>query len=101
MVNSNGEVTHISAVVWDVTNSRRLQKKIDAIDLAGRELARLDAETMSGMNVEERVDFLEQKILRYMHDLLEFDNFAVLLLDKGTNRLEMVLEHGMSEKVRE
>lgn len=101
VVNAENRIAHFAAVVWDVTYSRRLQKKIDAIDLAGRELVRLDVETMTGMNVEERVEFLEQKILRYMHDLLEYDNFAVLLIDKRTNRLEMVLQHGMSERTRE
>lgn len=101
VVSSLDQVTHFAAVVWDVTNSRRLQKKIDAIDLAGRELVRLDAEAMGDMNMEERISFLEQKIIRYMHDLLEYDNFAVLLLDKHTNRLEMVLQHGMAPHTRD
>lgn len=94
-------ISHFTAVVWDVTHSRRLQKKLDAIDLAGRDLVELDAKTTAGMDVEERIDLLEQKILRYMHDLLNFDNFAVLLIDKKTNRLEIVLEHGMCEQTRD
>lgn len=94
------KVRQVAAVVWDVTNSRRLQKKLDAIDLAGRELVRLDAEKMAGMNVEERIQLLEQKMLRYMHDLLHFDNFAVLLIDKKTNRMEFVLQHGMTPKAQ-
>lgn len=101
VLNSRGEVMQIAAVVWDVTHNRRLQKKIDAIDLAGRELVRLDAETTSGMNVEERISLLEQKILRYMHELLHFDNFAVLLIDKKTNRLDFVLQHGMIPRSRD
>lgn len=101
VINSNESVAHFAAVVWDVTYSRRLQKKLDAIDLAGRELVRLDAEAITSMNVEERIAFLEQKILRYMHDLLEYDNFAVLLIDKRTNRLEIVLQHGMSPRTRD
>ncbi len=101
VLNSHGEVMQIAAVVWDVTHNRRLQKKIDAIDLAGRELVRLDAETTSGMNVEERISLLEQKILRYMHDLLHFDNFAVLLIDKKNNHLDFVLQHGMSPRSRD
>ncbi len=101
MVGRDEEIAQVTAVVWDVTNSRRLQKKIDAIDLAGRELVRLDAEATSGMNADERVQLLEQKIIRYMHDLLQYDNFAVLLLDKKSNRLEMVLQHGMSEQTRD
>ncbi len=100
VVNNSGAVMQVAAVVWDVTHSRRLQKKVDAIDLAGRQLVRLDVETTAGMDAEERIQLLEQKMLRYMHDLLEYDNFAVLLLDKKMNRLEMVLQHGMTEGSR-
>ncbi|HUN80940.1 MAG TPA: response regulator [Phycisphaerae bacterium] len=98
VMNSAEEVTQVAVVAWDVTHSRRLQKKIDAIDMAGRELVRIDAEQTAGMNVQERVKLLEQKMLRYMHDLLHFDNFAVLLIDKKTNRLEFVLQHGMTPR---
>ncbi len=101
VMNHEEQVRQVAAVVWDVTNSRRLQKKLDAIDLAGRELVRLDGETMAGMNVEERIGLLEQKMLRYMHELLHFDNFAVLLIDKKTNRMEFVLEHGMTPKAQD
>jgi len=101
VINSRDEVTQTAAVVWDVTNARRLQKKIDAIDMAGRGIARLDTEATLGMDVEERISLLEKKMLRYMHDLLDYDNFAVLLLDKKTNRLEIVLQHGMSEKTQD
>jgi hypothetical protein len=96
VMNHQNQVRQVAAVVWDVTTSRRLQKKLDAIDMAGRDLVRLDAEAMAGLNVEERIQLLEQKMLRYMHDLLHFDNFAVLLIDKKTNRMEFVLQHGMT-----
>lgn len=95
------EVMQFTAVIWDVTHSRRLQKKLDAIDLAGRELVQLDAESLASMDVENRIALLEQKILRFMRDLLHFDNFAVLLIDKKTNRLEFVLQHGMCQKSRD
>src|SRR5262249_30418966 len=36
--------TQMVAVAWDVTHTRRLQRKIDAIELAGRELVGLDIE---------------------------------------------------------
>lgn len=101
VADADGDVTQAAAVVWDVTQRQRLQKKIDAIDIAGREIERLDVETTSGMTIEARISILEQKILRYMHDLLHFDNFAVLLIDKKTNRLEIVLQHGMCELSRD
>lgn len=101
VVDNANRLMQMTAVVWDVTSMRRMQQKIDAIDFAGRDLVQLDAEAIAGMNVEERITLLEQKILRYMHDLLEYDNFAVLLVDKKTNRLEIVLQHGMEASSRE
>jgi CheY-like chemotaxis protein len=95
VIDPKGDVAQVAAVVYDVTHGRRLQMKIDAIDLAGRDLVHLDAETTAAMDVEERIALLEQKIRRYMHDLLEYDNFNVLLIDKRTNRLEVVLQHGV------
>lgn len=98
---AGGETVQYAAVVWDVTHGRRLQKKIDAIDVAGRELLGLDAAMMAGMDIEARITLLEEKIFRYMREMLNFDNFAVLLIDKKTNRLEIVLEHGMSASSRQ
>src|ERR1043166_3586549 len=98
VMSASEEVRQVAAVAWDVTHSRRLQKKIDAIDMAGRELVRIDSEQTAGMNVQERIKLLEQKMLRYMHDLLHFDNFGVLLIDKKTSRLEFVLQHGMTPR---
>jgi CheY-like chemotaxis protein len=101
ILNSKHEISQVATVVWDVTASRRLQRKVDAIDLAGRELIRIDAETSAGMNVEQRIRLLEKKMLSYMHELLHFDNFAVLLIDKKTNKLEFVLQHGMAARTQD
>lgn len=99
IVEESQGVTQMAAVAWDVTRTRRLQRKIDAIDMAGRDLIELDRDSLSHLNIEERLALLEQKILKYLHELLHFDNFAVMLLDKKTNKLDVVLEHGMSEHV--
>src|SRR3954452_4489937 len=53
VISPAGQVVQIVAVVWDATGTRRLQQKIDAIDKAGRELVRLESDTMSKMNVTE------------------------------------------------
>jgi CheY-like chemotaxis protein len=100
MSETAGPSRRVVALVWDVTAAQRLQRKINAIDLAGRELAQLDAEATAHLNINERVRLLEEKILRYMRDLLQFSNFAVLLIDKKTEKLEIVLQHGMSEQSR-
>lgn len=89
------------AVVSDVTRARRLQKKMDAIDNAGRELVRVDTDQLARMDVRQRLELLERKILRYTHELLHFDNFAIRLLDKKSNRLELVLCAGLTPEGEE
>ncbi|MCP4593256.1 MAG: response regulator [bacterium] len=100
VIDLNNRVTQVAAVVWDATQARRMQEQIDAIDNAGRELVRLDAEEVSRLNAHERLDLLEQKIIRYTRELMDFDNFAVLVLDKSTNKLDVVLSAGLSQDIR-
>ena len=71
-----------------------LQQKIDAIDKAGRELVRLEADAMSKMNVGQRLKLLEDKIISFTRELMHFDHFAIRLLDRKSNKLEMVISVG-------
>ena len=87
-------MVQVVAVVWDATGTRRLQQKIDAIDRAGRELVKLEAESLSKLNVGQRLKVLEDKIISFTKELLHFDHFAIRLLDRRTNKLEMVISAG-------
>ncbi len=100
VIDLNKQVTQVAAVVWDATKAMRLQARIDAIDNAGRELVRLDAEQITRLDAHERLALLEQKILRFIHDLMHIDNFAVRVLDKKTNKLELVLSAGLSDEAQ-
>lgn len=95
IVNPVGHVVQIAAVIWDATSTRRLQQKIDAIDGAGRELVRLEGEAISKLSVTERLKLLEEKIIRCARDLLHFDHFAIRLLDRKDNKLELVICVGL------
>ena len=86
VINPAGQVVQVVAVVWDATGTRRLQQKIDAIDKAGRELVRLEADAMSKMNVGQRLKLLEDKIISFTRDLMHFDHFAIRLLDRRTQQ---------------
>ena len=97
----NNKVTQVAAVVLDATRQRRLQEKIDAIDKAAEELVSLDAEHIDKLDTQQRLDLLEQKVIRYTRELMHFDNFTVHLLDEKTNRLELVLSAGMPQQVEE
>jgi len=95
VIDLNNRVTQVAAVVWDATRALRLQERIDAIDNAGRALVRLDAEQVARLDSLERLALLEQKIIRYTRDLMHIDNFAVRVLDRKTNKLELVLSAGL------
>jgi len=95
-----GGVREVIAVLWDITGSHRARMKIDAIDRAGAELVKLDAETVQSLNAKQRLELLEEKIVRYAHDLLRFDHFTVHLLDEESNRLELVMSKGLPEAVK-
>jgi CheY-like chemotaxis protein/GAF domain-containing protein len=85
-------------VLTDVTNTRRLQQKIDAIDMAGSELVRFDADVVRRHNAHERLKLLEDKIIKYASGLLRFDHFAIRLLDERSGRLELVIGHKLGEE---
>lgn len=95
VVESGHASQQVVAVVWDVTNSRRLQTKIDAIDAAGYELARIEDEAVAQRKPTERLEILQDKIIKFSKDLMHFDHFAIRLLDKKTNRLEVVIAEGL------
>lgn len=83
------------AVAWDVTAARRTQQKALAIDRAGEELVRLDAELVRSMHTPERIRVIEQKIVKIAHDLLAFDQFNIRLIDTRTGKLELVMSKGL------
>ena len=97
IVSPSGQVVQVVAIVWDATSQRRLQQKIDAIDKAGSELVRLEADLVVTKNVAERLKLLEDKIISYTKDLMHFDHFAIRLLDRKSNRLELVMSAGLPD----
>ncbi len=95
------KIDRVAAVVWDVTQSRRMQQKMDAIDRAGSELVRLDAESIRKKHVADRLKLLEEKIVNFSHALLRFDHLAVRLLDERTGKLELVMASGLPPEAME
>ena len=95
---TEGGVERVVGFVNDTTTLTRMREKLDAIDAAGRHLVALDADEMSGLEVPERLRLLEDNLIRYCRDLLDFTHFKVLVLDPQTKRLETVLTGGFSEQ---
>ena len=95
VVDEHGQILQVVAVVWDASSGKRLQTKIDAIDASGRELARIDYEAIAKLTPSQRLKLLQEKIIKYSKDLMHFDHFAVRLLDRRTNKLEVVITEGL------
>jgi two-component system, sensor histidine kinase SagS len=101
VLDSSRKVTQIVAICWDATSGKRQQQKIDAIDQAGQELVRLESENLAKLNVGQRLKLLEEKVIRYCRQLMHFDHFAIRLLDRRTNKLELVICVGMPTEAME
>ncbi|MDX2114788.1 MAG: response regulator [Planctomycetota bacterium] len=93
-----GAAGRVAALVRDVTARERFRRKLVALDRAGNELVHLEPETIEKMHVAERLKVLESKVVRFAHDLLHFDHFAVRLLNENSRELELVIATGLSEK---
>ncbi|MEQ8850385.1 MAG: response regulator [Phycisphaerales bacterium] len=91
----------LAVVVRDVTVARKTQRKMDAIDRAGYELARFDVEQIRQMNAMERLELLEAKIVASARELLNYDHFAVFLLDQKTNKLRLVMSAGLPQEIQD
>jgi CheY-like chemotaxis protein len=101
VVDSQKRVSQIIAICWDATGGRRLQQKIDAIDQAGRALASLEGEAIAKLDVGHRLKLLEEKIIKFCRQLMHFDHFAIRLLDRKTNKLDIVICVGMPTEAME
>ncbi|MDX1565419.1 MAG: response regulator [Phycisphaeraceae bacterium] len=99
--NDQQNLSYVVAVVWDASMGRRLQQKIDAIDAAGRELVRLESESIAKLNVADRLRLLEEKIVHNCRDLMHFDHFIIRLINKKNNKLEPVIAVGLPPEALE
>jgi len=97
---AGGSVEEVMGLCTDTTAVTRLREKLDAIDGAGRELVALDADETGLLDVGERLQLLEEKLISYCRDLLHFTHFNVLVLDPQSARLQTVLAGGFSERAK-
>ena len=101
VIDEHHQAHQVVAVVWDATSGRRLQQKIEAIDAAGRELSKLESDAISKLSPNDRLKLLQDKIIGYSKELLHFDHFAIRVLDKRTNKLELVIAEGLPTEAME
>ncbi len=101
IIDIDHEISQVVGVIWDVTRARERQQQLASIDAAGRELVKLDAEEVAKLEIPQRLELLEKKIIRYLHDLMHFDNFTIHVLDKKSSKLRLVACSGLPESVED
>ena len=92
---TDGTVSWLIVIVRNVTPQVMQQQKLDALHAAGRELAGLEADQLTEMDVASRVELLKANLRRTIRDLLHYDTIEVRLLDRKTGELKPLLEDGM------
>lgn len=95
VVGADGSVSGLIVIVRNVTPQVIQQQKLDALHAAGRELAGLEADQLTEMDVASRVELLKSNLRRTIRDLLHYDTIEVRLLDRTTGELKPLLEDGM------
>jgi CheY-like chemotaxis protein len=98
MLDDQGKLVRVASVIHEATASRKLQKRIDAIDKAGRELVRLDTESIGTLDVSKRIELVQDKVVKYARELLNFQHFVVRIINKKTNQLEVLFGVGLPEE---
>ena len=82
--------------VRDISAEQHQVEKLKAIHQAGEDLGDLAPEDLASMNITERKELLKQKIMHHTKDVLNFETIEVRLLNERTNRLEPLLNVGMT-----
>jgi CheY-like chemotaxis protein len=100
LLDPGDRLDRVIGVITDTTAVTRTREKLEAIDAAGRELVALEGDANARLEVPERLNLLEDKLIKYCRELLDFNHFAVLVLDPQTNRLDTVLTGGIPEHSR-
>lgn len=90
-------ITQVVAVVRDVTARRMMQRKIELISQAGGELVHMDAQVVKDMHVADRLKMIEDKVIHFAHELLNFDHFAIRLLNRDSGVLDLVMSKGLPQ----
>jgi len=97
ITDADEEPAYLVASVRDISMEVLQRQKLNAIYQAGLELGDLSPEEIFEMTTEDRIELLKAKILHYTQDLLEFETVEIRILDKATERLDVLLAVGMEQ----
>ena len=82
--------------VRDISAEQLQGEKLTAIHQAGQDLGDLSPEDLASLSVKARKDLLKERIIYHTQDVLHFETIEVRLRNERTNRLEPLLNVGMT-----
>ncbi|MCH2133089.1 MAG: response regulator [Phycisphaerales bacterium] len=83
-------------VLVEITWMQQQRDRRAALRAAGLALRDLDRSIVADLAVADRLRLLEDRIVRCIHEELSFDNFEIRLLDRASNRLELVIAKNLT-----
>jgi len=95
VVVTTGAPGTLVGVLIDVTARQRLADRIEMVDALGAELLDLDAQIVNPLNVTERLDLLEDKVIEAMRHVMRGEPFEIRLRDRRSDQLEVVITQGL------
>lgn len=89
-----------SGIAWsggelEGEHARALQDHIESIDEVGGELLELNAELINPLSLADRLKLLETRVASGLRTLFGWEHFEVRLLDRNSQRLELVITNGI------
>jgi len=94
-------VTHLVVALRDITARELLRAQMDTLDKAGREMTHLDPDVIRNMHAVDRLKLLERRVNEFARKLLNFDHFAVRILDEKSGELKLMMSSGMPRRATE
>jgi CheY-like chemotaxis protein/GAF domain-containing protein len=89
-------VRRVAAILLDVTERRRLQERIDALDAAGSALLVIDAECVEKGNPADRLRALDGRVIAAVRNGFGWEHFEFRILNRETEQLELVFCSGLA-----
>src|SRR5262245_55155961 len=79
----------------DITPRALQRQKPAALHAAGSSLACLAPEQLQEMPVNKRIELLKYNLKQSIHEVLNYEVIEIRMLDRRTNKLELLLAEGM------
>lgn len=97
VMDQGGNVTHVIEQTRDVTKREVAQRQIKIIREAGSELLNLNLKKFGGMSIQERSEFLRERIIGYVRETMSFDHF--IIYRSAGEILDPIVSHGFKDEI--